>query len=327
MKLSIIIVNFNTPELVLQCLYSIGNSTTVQYEIIIVDNDSKDNSKDIILNEFPNILWIQMGYNSGFSRANNAGIKASSGEYILLLNSDTIVNTPAIDVAIFNMDTDKSIVASSVQLLNADMSFQNAGNYFVRGGLNILLTLPVINEIFRTIGKLIGIRKPSVTTSDTVNYVDWISGAFMLVRKSVIKQSGFMDEDFFLFAEEIEWCGRLRRFGKIAVYPNVSVIHLEGGTTNKMHNSIPKSYYEYWTPKGFQLMVSNLLRIRKQYGVLWMMMIYIFYLIEIPVLFLAFLFSGKYTFLFLKDYIANVLSLSSLMPKIILNKPGFYKVI
>ncbi|HQO90640.1 MAG TPA: glycosyltransferase family 2 protein, partial [Chitinophagales bacterium] len=110
-------------------------------------------------------------------------------------------------------------------------------------------------------------------------------------------------------------------------YPNVSVIHLEGGTTNKMHNSIPKSYYEYWTPKGFQLMVSNLLRIRKQYGVLWMMMIYIFYLIEIPVLFLAFLFSGKYTFLFLKDYIANVLSLSSLMPKIILNKPGFYKVI
>ena len=97
-NVSVIIVNYKTPELILDCLYTIYEQTkVVSFEVIIVDNDSQDNSQFVIQNQYPDVQWIQMNYNSGFARANNAGIKAAAGEYVLLLNSDTLILENALD--------------------------------------------------------------------------------------------------------------------------------------------------------------------------------------------------------------------------------------
>ncbi len=327
MTISIVIVNYKSPELILECLKSVYAQTkAISFEIIVVDNDSQDDSRQQILEKFPDIQWIQLSYNSGFSRANNAGIRQAKGEYVLLLNSDTIILEGALDKVTEQLSAASDVVAASVQLLNADYSFQNAGNYFVKGGLNILLTLPVMNRVFRQLGVMLKVKKPSILSSDNTNYVDWISGAFMLVRKDVIKKAGMLDEDFFLFSEEIEWCSRLRKAGKIAVYTNLKVIHLEGGTTKKLQSQNVRHYFEYWTPKGRQLMLSHLLRIRKQYSVVWMLINYKFFLLEIPVLFIAGMFAGNYSLGWAKEYAVNVVSLFSYFPKIIFRKPFFYKV-
>ena len=205
-NVSVIIVNYKTPELILDCLYTIYEQTkVVSFEVIIVDNDSQDNSQFIIQNQYPDVQWIQMNYNAGFARANNAGIKAAAGEYVLFLNSDTLMLENALDKIVSYVSQDNSVAAASVQLLYADYSPQNAGNYFVYGGVNVLLTLPVLNYVVKGIGKLLKLRKPSIKASDVINNVDWISGAFMLVRKSVLDKTGMLDEDFFLFSEEIEW--------------------------------------------------------------------------------------------------------------------------
>lgn len=327
MDLSVIIVNYKSPELILDCLKSVYAETKViSFEIIIVDNNSQDNSRQQIQEKYPDVQWIQMAYNSGFSRANNAGMERAAGQYVLLLNSDTIILDGALDKIIGQMSSETDIAAASVQLLNADNSFQNAGNYFVRGGLNILLTLPILNSVFRQAGTIMKVKKPSIQSSDKTNYVDWISGAFMLVKKDAIDKAGMMDEDFFLFSEEIEWCSRLRKAGKVAVYTNLKVIHLEGGTTKKLQVQNTHNYFEYWTPKGKQLLLSHLLRMRKQYSVVWLFINYAFFVLEIPVLFMAGLFSGKYLLGWAKMYAANVFSLLPFFPKIIFRKPFFYKV-
>lgn len=328
MDVSIIIVNYKSPELILDCLNSLFLETKhITFEIIIVDNHSEDNSKQQILAKYPDVVWLQMSYNAGFARANNSGIKIAKGKYCLLLNSDTLILDNAITELVKRLEQYTEIAAASVQLLNSDNTFQNAGNFFVKGGLNILLTLPVLNIIAKKIGTLLKIKKPSLQTSeDKINDVDWISGAFMFVRKSVLEKTGLMDEDFFLFSEEIEWCSRLKKAGKIVVYTDVKTIHLEGGTTKMLEKKEVSSYYEYWTTKGLQLMLSTLLRIRKQYNIAWMLLILFFFIIEIPVLFIAALFSEQYTLQQVKKYILNVISLLKYIPKIISNNPYFYKI-
>lgn len=328
MDISIIIINYKSPELVLDCLSSVYAQTPkTSFEVIVVDNNSEDNSKEQIINRFPDVTWLQMDYNSGFARANNAGIKVSKGEHILLLNSDTIILDGAIDKVVSLISKDKDAVAASVQLLNADLSNQNAGNYFVIGGLNILLTLPELNKIVRYFGRLFRFRKPGIESSEkSVNNVDWISGAFMLVKKEAILKAGYLDEDFFLFSEEIEWCSRLKKTGDIKVYTAAKVIHLEGGTTKKLEQLTSKNYYEYWTPKGRQLMLSHLLRIRKQYSVFWMLMNYLIYITEIPILLIASLFSGAYSYYDVTGYMRNVFTMLGYIYPIIRKKPDFYKV-
>ena len=327
MDLSIIIVNYKSPQLILSCLKTIYNETKIiSFEIIIVDNDSNDDSRQIIQQHYPDVQWIQMDYNSGFARANNAGIRNAKGEFLLLLNSDTLILENALDKIVSYVRQDNSVAAASVQLLYADYTAQNAGNYFVYGGLNVLLTLPVLNNVVKKIGKILKLRKPSIMTSGIVNNVDWISGAFMLVRKSVLNKAGIMDEDFFLFSEEIEWCSRLKNAGKIVVYTDLKVIHLEGGTTKNTTAGNEQNYYEYWTIKGRQLMLSNLLRIRKQYSIMPMFLVYIFYVLEIPILLLSAILSAKYNFKQVGTYFQNIMQVTKFIPKIISNKPYFYKV-
>ena len=145
MKLSIIIINYKSIALILDCIRSVYEFGTGEMEIIVVDNFSGDDAENILQQHYPAVRFLQMGYNAGFARANNAAIKLANGELVLLLNPDTIILDNALNKCIDKFSA-SGYVACGVQLLNPDHSPQISGNYAMKGGLNYLLPLPYLGN-------------------------------------------------------------------------------------------------------------------------------------------------------------------------------------
>lgn len=334
MDLSIIIVNYKTAQFVMNCIESVYDQThTLRFEIIVVDNASGDNSRELVLKKYPLVIWIDMGYNSGFARANNAGIKIAKGEFILLLNGDTIVLDGALDKAIALMKDNTRTAACGVQLLNTDGTTQISGAHTVKGGLNILLTIPFIGNIVRFWGYKLKTKVPSVQSVGQANVeVDWIIGAFIIVRKNLLGKSGLLDEDFFMYAEEIEWCSRLKKQGPLYLFSEPKVVHIGGGSSQSAFNTSGwDNTYDVWSRKAAQIMLSNLVRVRKEFGVFWFLIILFFYIIGMPVFFIGFfiekLFGSKrHQWSNVSGYVKNVFTTSKYFFRILVNKPFFYKL-
>lgn len=330
--LSIIFVYYHTRFFLQKCIESIiENETDFKFEIIVSDNGSASDDKDFFLKLFPSIVWIDMMGNYGFARGNNAAMKVANGDCYLLLNTDTLLENNAISICYTRLNHDKSLVAAGLNLKFDDGAPQISGSYFVAGGLNYLLPLPVTGFVIKRLSKLIGKKAPHVINrAESVN-VDWISGAFLMVKKSAVLSAGFMDEDFFLYAEETEWCYRLGRVGNLVLFGDLSVIHYEGFSSKLEHNDQERGYYELHTKRGFQLMVSNILRIRKQYGLIWYLFILIFYSLEVVWSFIiSFIFLLTGSSEKLKRWYGfslNIIQLVRLMPKMISGTPYFYKMI
>jgi GT2 family glycosyltransferase len=334
MALSIIIVNYKTPALLVDCLHTVFTGReTIPMEVIVVDNASGDNSREIVTTAFPQVKWIQLSYNAGFARANNEGIRQSTGDVVLLLNSDTLNEDNAIENC-YRQFISSPFVACGVQLLNADRTPQISGNYFMKGGLNYLLPLPYLGSFIKWLGNRAKIEKPNVPDSDALVEVDWINGAFLMVKKTAIEKAGLLDEDFFLYAEEAEWCSRLRKTGKLCIYGQYKVIHLQGESANEAFGSSGKGYYNLYDRKGLQIMLSNFVRIRKQFGAAWYLVQLAFYTFAIPVFYIASVvenivharnpFAG---FTMATRFTANVARIWTFTPTILANKPYFYKVL
>ncbi len=334
MDLSIIIINYKSAHHVLNCVESIYRQThKYSFEIIVVDNDSKDGSEEQIRSEYPDLIWLQTGYNAGFARANNAGIRIAKGEYILLLNADTIVLEGALDKTI-ELFKNSDAIGCGVQLLNPDGSHQISGAHSVKGGLNFLLPLPYLGRLVRYLGYKAKARVPSVQSVAGKVEVDWIVGAFILVKKEVVEKAGLMDEDFFMYAEEIEWCSRLRKWGRLFLFEEPKVIHLGGGTSSDYYATEEnENSKNLWNKKGRQIIISQMLRIRKQYGLFWFAVVAASFIAEVPIFAFCLLIekiikfnNTKYTWGHFAGYVKNVFLLLTYVPKIINNKPHFYKV-
>jgi GT2 family glycosyltransferase len=334
MQLSIIIVNYNSEALIIDCIDTIVKETKdTSYEVIVVDNLSPNGHFNKILTAHPFVKGIQMGYNAGFSRANNAGLQAATGDYLLLLNPDTLILDKALDRCVQRFAA-STHVACGVQLLNPDHTPQISGNYFMKGGLNHLLPLPYWGGLIRWAGYALKTKVPNVQEAKAIHEVDWISGAFLMVKRSVIEKAGYMDEDFFLFAEEVEWCSRIRKYGVLAVYGDINIIHLQGESTGEAFDSAEKGYYGLYDRKGLQVMLSNHLRVRKQFGVFWYMVLLSNYTFAVPVFFFGSMIEGIFRlrnpFRYMKQVgglARNVVALWKFTPTIISNKPHFYKVL
>ncbi len=335
MDLSVIIINYKSIHHVVNCIESIYSQTNnLQFEIIVVDNDSNDEGKTLLLSKFPEVIWLQTGYNAGFARANNKGMETARGEYLLILNADTIILNNALDKAVALHRLFPGAAATGVQLLNKDGSQQISGAHFVKGGLNFLLPLPYFGRMLRFIGYLLKTRVPSVSEITGITAVDWIVGAFIMVRKDVLQKAGMMDEDFFMYAEEIEWCYRLKKHGSLLLFDEPRVIHLGGATSGDYYiTEENENSKNLWNKKGGQIMVSQFLRIRKQYGILWFLIILFFFIIEVPIFILGLLIEkiikgekAKYKWTDLSGYLKNLGLLTNYSFRIIANKPYFYKV-
>ncbi|QQR98129.1 MAG: glycosyltransferase family 2 protein [Sphingobacteriales bacterium] len=338
MQVSIVIVNYKQPNLTIQCVNSIIKHTlNIKYEIIVVDNCSKDDSKQIISNKFHTIKYIQLDENIGYSRANNIGINISTGKYILVLNNDTIFIENILFKLCQLLDEKQNISAACVQLYYEDMTKQLSGSNFVFLGLNVLLTFPYISNILKYIVKKLKVKKPHPSKSTGKEKVDWISGAFMFVRRKDLINIGAFDEDFFLFSEEAEWCYRLNQVGYVVIFPELSLIHLGGKTMSSTITDESENYYPYWDKKGLQLMVSNLLRIRKQYGVVLTfihLMLYFFAsLIDVSCTTILYMFTklfvtkNKYSIEKSISFMKNSFVLLRYFPSILIKRKKLYKVI
>ena len=332
MELSIIIINYKCCQLVVDCIHSVhSQNSKLSYEIIVVDNNSQDGSKERINSLFPELIWIDMTYNSGFARANNEAIKQAKGGSVLLLNADTLIENNAIERC-FHRLQNSEFIACGVQLLNVDRTPQISGNYIMKGGLNYLLPLPYLGNLLKFFATILKVKKPNVPNAKSTVEVDWINGAFLMVKKDAINIAGLMDEDFFLYAEEAEWCSRLKKAGKLCIYGDIKIIHLQGETSNETFGSSGKGYYNLYDRKGLQIMLSNVVRIRKEFGIRWFLFILLVYTIEIFVFFIGLLISkvflsNAYSFSQLIKYSKNIFYILKLSPVIIKNRAHFYKVL
>lgn len=335
MDLSIILVNYKSTQLVLDCIESIYRETVQHsFEIILVDNDSGDNCEALVMAKYPGTIFLSMNYNAGFARANNAGIEVSTGDYILILNTDTIILDGAIDKSIQLLKQHDEALGCGVQLLNADGTTQISGAHVIKGGLNTLLPLPYLGRLIRWLGYRFKSTIPSVQTiSDTIE-VDWVVGAYILVKKEGLHKSGLLDNDFFMYAEEIEWCSRLRKHGKLLLFAEPKVIHLGGGTSSDYYGTTEnENGKNLWDTKGRQIIVSTMVRIRKQFGIFWYLVVTGTYVFEIPVFCICLLIDkiinggkAKYSWQNFSDYSKNIGCLLQYFFKIFSNKPYFYKV-
>jgi hypothetical protein len=285
----------------------------------------------MITSKFPFVKWIDMGYNAGFARANNEGMRQSVHDVVLLLNPDTIILDDAVEKCLWKF-VQSDHIACGVQMLNPDGSPQISGSYFAKGGLNHLLPLPYWGGLIKWVGSVLKVKKPSVENVTGEEKVDWISGAFLMVKKEAIGKAGLMDEDFFLYAEEVEWCSRLKKIGTLCIYGDIHIIHILGEVIQDSVKS-DKSYFNLYDRKGLQLMVSNHLRIRKQFGVSWFLFQLLNYTFAVPVFLVCSFFAHlvRLTNPFtdwprIKSLAKNVARVWALSPKIIRNRPYFYKM-
>jgi len=233
LPLSVIIVNWNSIEFLKPCLVSLfDKNPNFDFEVIIVDNASNDDSIEVLKNEFPYIRLIESDINMGFTKANNIAIKEANGEYILLLNPDTIMTDDCIlQRWIDFMDSNPDVGASGCKLIYEDGSHQVGDAGYT----------PTISTVFNFSFFLSKLR-PERFKGIFLNYsklsmpieVDWISGAGFLVRSAILETVGLMDEGIFMYADDIEWGCRIRKHGyKIVYLPQMKIIHLQGGSAKK----------------------------------------------------------------------------------------------
>ena len=332
---SIILINYHSVVLLRDCLQSIyaQQNGSYHYEILVADNSPEDGAQAILQAEFPNIRWINLGYNAGFARANNAAMDLAGGRYVLILNSDTIILDHAIDRSIAALDQRPDAVGAGVQLLWPDGSLQISGAHFAPGGINLWLPFPYIGDAMRAIGRSVGTRPPSVDQVPDVVEVDWLVGAYMLIRKDTLKQTGLFDPDFFMYAEEIEWCARLRHAGKLLLFGTPKIIHIGGATSGTFYQTGEnENSKNLWNKKGRQIMLSNLVRIRKQFGLGWWMLHMLAFTGAIAVFAVGLLIESllrrnpRYHWGEWHGFRKNVATLWRYSWQMLLNKPYFYRI-
>jgi GT2 family glycosyltransferase len=220
-SLSIIIVNWNTRDLLAQCLESICDTiSNLAFEIIVVDNASTDGSQEMIRQRFPQVRLIENDQNVGFARANNQALIISQGRYFLLLNSDTIVLPHALEKMVQFADAHSDAGIIGCRLFNSDSSLQASWASFPT------FWSEVLGRNFRA--------RRLVEEEPLAYEVDWVGGACMLVRPAAISEVGLLDESFFMYSEETDWCFRMRRHGwKVYYLASAEVIHLGGGSASR----------------------------------------------------------------------------------------------
>ncbi len=252
-RISIIIVNWNTRDLLLQCLASVRAHAT-HCEVIVVDNGSTDGSMAMVEAQFPEVQVIRQIENQGYARANNAGVRAATGNYLLFLNSDAILRADTID-GLWAVSQDASRrAACSPRLLQPDGKAQpfSFGND------------PTLSYLFARACARTGMRQPLHDWETSIGQtVDWVSGTCLLVRRSAFEQVGGFDERIFMYFEDNDLCLRLRQEGWEVMYaPHIAVTHL-GGASLQDSKERRKHYYaslQYFYAKHYSAKAGAILR-------------------------------------------------------------------
>jgi GT2 family glycosyltransferase len=233
-SVDIIIVNHNSTDYLLRCLKSVYHSLgLVSCKVIVQDNFSQDNV-DRVNSMFPGVLLFKNNYNMGFAKAVNIALGQGAAPYVVILNPDTCVEDNFFGVATQYMDENPDVGIMGPRILNPDGSVQGSARAFpspLTGlfGRNTFLTRWLPNNRF-TRRSVVTHKSDGITPVE----VDWISGACMVARREAINDVGFLDERFFLYWEDADWCKRMwDSQWKVIYYPQISVLHHVGGSSEK----------------------------------------------------------------------------------------------
>lgn len=226
-ELSIVLVCWNNKDYLDPCLESLYQSQLEsKFDVIVVDNGSTDGSQEMLHQKYPQVKLIQNDRNMGLGKASNQGIEATQGEFILLLNNDTIVNKKALDSMVRLMREKPEAGAVGCKLLNGDGSFQSGF-----GGFSNLLEEFLIAI---QIGERIWPGYPLQGDSTTTRTVGWMSSACLLVRRKTLDQIGLLDESYFIYGDETDLQYRMKKAGWKAYYiPDATIIHFGGRSMNR----------------------------------------------------------------------------------------------
>jgi len=234
LDVSIVIVNWNTQDILRNCLQSIYEQAGgVHFEVIVIDNASTDGSAEMVRTKFPQVVLIENSENRGFAAANNQGLAIAGGRYVLLLNSDTVVLNSAISKIVSFADAHPEAAVVGCQVLNPDKTLQPACFMFP-SILNMLLSTSYLYKLFPK-NKFFGREQMTWWDRNDIREVDVVTGCFMLARREAIDQVGMMDELFFMYGEETDWCYRFKQAGwKIVFAPVGQIVHLGGASSSRM---------------------------------------------------------------------------------------------
>lgn len=222
--LSVVIVSYNARGDLDRCLASIAAAPPASsYEVIVVDNGSTDGSADAARARSARV--IEAGANLGFSRANNAGIRASQGTYVLMLNSDTVVNAGTLDRLLNVLKERPDVAVVGPRLVDADGRSELSFGRMIG---------PIAEWRQKRLVSGHAQRDPKISAvveamTRQEQFVDWVSGACLLVRRTAADQAGLFDERFFLYTEDVDFCASIRRMGgKVLFFPGAEIVHLRG---------------------------------------------------------------------------------------------------
>lgn len=224
------IVSLNTRDLLAACLRSVISSTGVAYDVWVVDNGSSDGSPEMVALDFPMVHLVRSRVNRGFAAANNQAIRGAAARYVLLLNPDTVVQPDTMRRMTAFMDERQDVGICGPRILFPGGGFQSCGYRFpsplaeIRQSRNIGKFLrPVFGE------------NPPLRIEARPFDVDWVDGACLMIRHETIRHIGLLDEQYFLYAEELDWCFRARQAGwRICALPDVEMIHHQGQSSAQM---------------------------------------------------------------------------------------------
>ncbi|MBX3744435.1 MAG: glycosyltransferase family 2 protein [Verrucomicrobiae bacterium] len=257
MDVSIIVVAWNVRELLLNCLESVYQGTRdIEFEVIYVDNGSTDGSVERVREKFPKVRILENKENLGFIRANNQAIEVAQGRYVLLLNSDTLVLDNVIGKTVAFADQNPGAAVVGCRVLNPDRTLQrNCFRFY--STLNMLLDALFLRSLFPR-HPLFGRKLYGDWKFDSVREVDVVVGCYSLVRMEAIRQVGVMDEIFFVYGDDIDWCYRFVKAGwKVMFAPVGEIIHYGGQTTRQARSKF-----------ALQLYGAYLINVKKHYSAL-----------------------------------------------------------
>ncbi len=224
---SIVIVTRNNWSYLKQCLESLYCSPPAHaFDVVVVDNGSTDGTADLLRSRFPSVSIIENPENRGLSAATNQGIRAGGGRYVLLLNDDTLVDGPSLDALVAFLDKHSDVGAAGGRVLNPDGTTQSCFNFFPTLWQQFLIATRV--------GALFNETYPAVTTSEVCRPVDWITSACLMLRRRALDEVGLLDEQYFIYGDEVDLQFRLRRAGwQVYFVPDARTVHFGGRSMNR----------------------------------------------------------------------------------------------
>jgi GT2 family glycosyltransferase len=268
-EVSVIVISFNTRDLLRECLTSLLAECArfgASAEILVVDNASRDGSAEMVDAEFSKsdipVRLIRSEVNLGFAAANNIAMEQARGRYIVLLNSDAFFHSGALKLAVEHMDADPTIGIGGARLVSRDGAWQPSARTFHSIWIDAIVLTGLASRFPRS--RIFGSPDRTWADPDEPAEVDWVPGAFSILRREALAKTGLFDPDFFLYYEEVDLCFRVKESGfRVFYWPDVAVTHI-GGESGRQLKSLK------FSKTGAQVVLwrmrATLLYYRKHHG-------------------------------------------------------------